>query len=177
LVFVLWLVTRADPLPMVGMYTIYGGLVAVALGFACLCVHVARSRITRHLSWGAAARECVLPLSLLLINFPAACGYTWTAIAIETRYVVTVTNESSFTVNGFVVRGGGCEADFDVLLPGERRSRGFHIQHDGDLQYEGAVGGTQVHGVVDGYVTPGLGGRMNILIRSQESVEVRKGGT
>jgi len=162
---------------MIGIFTICGGLVLVTLGVGCLFVHVALGRIKRQLSWGSLARGCALPLTLLLINFPAAFGFAWAAIAIETRYVVSVTNESSATVSGFVVRGGGCAADFGMLKPGERRSRGFYIQNDGELRYQGILGSSHIDGVVDGYVTPSQGGHKDILITSHGIVEVRGEGT
>ncbi len=169
-IFLLWLLVRWDLLMLAGVFTIYGGLLCVGGGFACLVKYwfVAGRGGVNHLAWR------ILAVALLqLANFPVAVGVVVAAHYVHTRFTVEVTNESGEPIRQMVVSGGGVKAIIEDVPAGERRTESFHFTQDGSLGYEFTHQGKIRSGVVEGYVTNGQGGRRSVLIHQDGTVFVR----
>ena len=171
-IFLLWLLTRWDWLMLAGLFTLYGGLAifligSISLGRFCWLAFRATELSQRRLwisTLGCAA--------LLLSNFPAAVAIIATGIAIETRYTVVVHNASSEPVSDVQVFGGGCEANFGTIAPGETAERSFWIQRDGTLKMCAVIDSKTHTNVVDGYVTHNQGGHVKIRINSDGEISI-----
>ena len=176
-IFVAWVVTRWRVLPIAGIFTIYAGPVSVGLGLLCLAIYTIQGYRLREHSPRHLLRQSLVTLALLLLNFPAAAGFTYAAILIETRYVVTVSNFSSSQVESFLVEGGGVHVELGPIRPGQSRSRGFYVQHDDQLVFRGSRSGVAFSGTIDGYVTNNLGGHKHVIVSSDGAISVEHGGT
>jgi hypothetical protein len=177
IIFVAWLATRSMNLALAGIFAIYAGLVFVGAGLLCLIVYFVRA-VRR----GAVTRRRLLAqsawaLGVLLLNFPAAAGFAYAAMLLETRYVVTVSNTGAKPVESFGVEGGGVEIELGPLAPGQTRHRGFYIQHDDELRFQALVNGRHVSGTLDGYVTNGEGGDVRVVIAPDGTVTAKQVGT
>lgn len=174
-IFLLWLLTRWDWLMLAGIFTIYGGVACVTGGLVCLIAYAVLARRTSRA--GNVTWRVVAVAFLLLVNFPVAGAVTWGAVYIETLYTVEVRNETSSPIERLAVSGGGVEVIFGDILPGTSRRTRFHILHDGSLTYRFRHHGEERHGVVEGYVTNGMGGHRALLIRPGGEVTVSDEGT
>lgn len=176
-IFLAWVAIRWTFFIFAGIVTIYVGLVSVGLGLLCLAVYTVQTYRRRELPRRRLRRQSVVTLVILLLNFPAAAAFTYAAILIETRYVVTVSNRSSSDVESFLIDGGGVHVELGSLRPGQTRSRGFYIQHDDRLSFSGSRSGVAFGGTLDGYVTNNVGGHKSVIISSDGSVRVEHEGT
>jgi hypothetical protein len=172
-IFAVWIVTRWDWLMGAGWFTLYAGLILVAVGaialgryrwLASLCSSKMTDRRFR-LSTCACA-------GLLLSNFPVAAGIIVAAVAIETGYTVVVKNASQAPLDHVRVVGGGCEMDYGSILPGQAVRRTCWIQHDGELNFSASGGGTKYAVQIDGYVTNGMGGYKTVTIKPDSAISV-----
>ena len=172
-IFLLWLITRWDWLMIAGAATLYGGVAAFFVGAAAvarMCWLALRSPDVprrRHL------RLILACSALLLANFAVAGGIIATVIAIETRYVVIIQNDSQQVLSGIRVRGGGCEADLGAIPPSGAARRALWIQQDGSLELLAASGTTAFTHTIDSYVTNGMGGKTTVVINRDASISVR----
>jgi hypothetical protein len=171
-IFLAWVAIRWTYLAAAGIITIYVGLVSVSVGLFCLAVVTVQTYRRQELPRRPLRRQLIVTLVILLLNFPAAAAFTYAAFLIETRYVVTVSNQSSSDVESFLVDGGGVHVELGPLRPGQSRSRGFYIQHDDGLSFSGSRSGVAFSGTLDGYVTINLGGHKNVVISPDGSVSV-----
>jgi hypothetical protein len=165
-VFLLWLLTRADGLMLLGVFVLFGGLAFFAVGVLALgryCWLAFRESRLPARFW-AATIACAL---LLLSNFPAAGAIMYAADALHSRYTVVVRNESGRPLEDVRVTGGGCEVVFGLIAPGDDEQRSFWIQHDGVLRIRADGLAEQP---ISGYVTNGMGGRTTVTVRADGTV-------
>lgn len=161
-IYILWLVTEWDPLMVAGIFTIWGGLACVAIGFVCAAIYAVKLRATGA-SPSPIARRVAKPLGLMLLNLPVALiifSLAWTTI---TRYELRLTNDSDAVIARFGMVAPGVEEVFDNVRPGESRSVGVHFEGDGSFKYEAEIGGVASAGLIEGYVTHNLGGEMSAV--------------
>jgi hypothetical protein len=172
-IFLLWVVTRWDWLIAAGMLTIMAGIVASLFGIACLVA----SRLDRPaVEIGGSRRESrrrIIALLIILSNFPVAASIVVAVDLIHTLYAVTIVNRGSVPVDNVVVAGGGVEIEFGSVAPGTTSERWFHVRNDGELVYRVRRGGEDVDGTIEGYVTNGFGGDMEVTFNHDGSIVVR----
>lgn len=156
-----------------GVATLYGGVAAFFVG----AVSLARVCWLALRSPDVPRRRHLMPIlacrALLLANFAVAGGIIATVIALETRYVVIIRNDSQQVLSGIRVRGGGCEADLGAIPPSGATRRSLWIQQDGSLEFLAASGTTALTHTIDGYVTNGMGGQTAVVINRDASISVR----
>ena len=109
---------------------------------------------------------------LLLVNFPAAAIFTLSAINVVTRYTVRVLNESGNAIESFVVTGPGVRVELGPVAPGHRVKRHLGFSGDGSLEFTARQGQSNFRGVLDGYVTGGLGGDTTIRVLPERQIEI-----
>lgn len=172
-IFLLWVLTRWDWLFVAGMLTIIAGVFVFLCGIACLTA----SRFDRPLGEvGGSRRETLRRITALLIllsNFPVAASIVVAVDTIRTRYVVTIVNHGSVPLDNVMVSGGGVEIYFGSVAPGAIAERWFNIRTDGKLVFRARRAGEDVDGTIEGYVTNGLGGDMEVTFNRDGSIEVR----
>jgi len=163
-IFVLWLVTRADVLMVAGLYVIYAGIGCGILGIGCLVgyLHSARAAITVR-------RNALVAGGLLVLNVPVCMAIIFAVIAIETRYVVTLTNESDVTIDHIALQGPEAHHVWTDVPAGTSVSQGLYFSGPGTLTFEGQVAHEQHTGHLSGYVTRGLGGSAHLRFTDERS--------
>lgn len=161
-IYLLWLVTEWDVLMVAGIFTIWGGLACVAIGFIAAAIYAFKLRATGAL-WGPIAGRIAKPVGLMLFNLPASIIIFSLAWSAATRYDVTLTNESESVIACFQMIAPGVKESFENVQPEESRSIGVHFQGDGPFKFEAEVGGVVSTGTIEGYVTHNLGGESVVL--------------
>lgn len=161
-IYLLWLVTEWDVLMVAGIFTIWGGLASVAIGFGAVAIYAFKLRVNGAL-WRDIAGRIAKPIGLMLFNLPACIvifSLAWSAV---TRYDVTLTNESESAIAHFQMVAPGVEESFEDVKPGESRSVGVHFSGDGPFYYMAEVNREVVRDTIEYYVTHNLRGEAEVL--------------
>jgi len=163
-IFLAWVLSRADWLMMAGIITIYVGVCSVAVGAVCLAIYLwkswrSRTVLRRRLLWHAIAI-----LALYAANFVGASAAVAGVFFLESRYTVSVVNESNIPLQAAKLEGGGVEVSLGDMPSGVTVKRSFFIEHDGELVLTGIHGTRRIEATVDGYVTNSLGGDKIVVL-------------
>lgn len=172
-IFLLWLIPRWEWLVIPGAAAIYGGVAAFFVGAVALarvCWLACRSPNIPRKRHVLAILACI---ALLLANVAMAGGIIAAVIAMKTRYLVIIRNDSTHVLSGIRVRGGGCEARLGAISPNGATRRSLWIQQDGSLEFLAVSGTTALTHTIDGYVTTGMGGQTTVVINRDASISVR----
>jgi hypothetical protein len=174
-IYISWRLTRAEWLMGAGLANIPAGLLMFLVGVVCLSmrstklsigapddVHRRRSKL-RKLAW-----------VLLTANFPAALLITLSSIDVETRYTVTVINESSAPIRSFLVSGPGVRAEMGPISPNGKAKEHLRFSGDGSLEFAAHLVESKTNGVIEDYVTGGLGGRNIVRVKPGGNIEVER---
>jgi hypothetical protein len=171
-VYLMWLFVRWDWLVFAGVFTVCGGLLCVAAGLASLVVYW---RLARRQGDVTNLRRRVAAVGFLLfVNFPAVFAVGVGAVHVKTRYTVAVRNESPSAVDRLELSGGGVHLILETVPAGRSREVSFRFTQDGCLRYGLRHDGREHRGVVEGYVTGGLGGHSVLVIDGDGQVSVRQ---
>ena len=171
-----WLLTGWHWLMAAGIVTLYGGLLLVFIGAVSLVAFAWTSVRGRSASCRQTIRQSLPVAGVLAVNFPVAVGIIAAVIHLETRYIVTIVNDSSVAVDSFVVSGGGVSVNVGSVPPGSKVRRSFFIKHDGTLTGKGKQDSRSIEGVIDGYVTNSSRGNKLVKIRPDGTLEVADKG-
>jgi hypothetical protein len=166
----MWLIFRADVLMAAGVITIYAGLASIVVGLICLAIYLWRNWRSSELPRRRLVWQTTLLIALFLANFVAASGFVYGAIMIETRYHLSITNGGKEPLQDVRVRVGTFGVDFGDIPAGETRKKGFWIEGEGELVLTATQGGQQLEAVADGYVTPNLGGDVEVTVNPSGEV-------
>ena len=164
LTFAAWLVTRWPWLMMAGVGVLWLGLAAFAIGATALARYFFSSRESGSVPRAAAGLRTLAAGALLLANFPIAIGIMAAVITVETTYGVTVVNASGGVVDEVRLFGGGQDVSLGSIAAGERSRARLRFREDGILEIQVFRGAASETEMIDGYVTPGLGGRITVII-------------
>jgi hypothetical protein len=163
-IFLLWTITRWRALMDAGLWVIVAGVGLSVTGCIALIAYIVFARrdpsLPRRTIWMRGTRAAFL----LLANYPVAAVILSAAIAIETRYTVTIHNHSSHPIEQARIEGGGVTVSFGAVAPGASVRRTFHFQDDGTLEFSGVYQGRIVGRQIESYVTSGLGGDTEIAL-------------
>lgn len=175
MIFVAWLITRQPWLMTAGAVTVYAGIglvasSAVALTWFFIVASREAAQPGRSVLWAVACGA-----GLIVIDFMTAIGMISAAVALETKYVIVVHNESSRPVYDAKVAGGCVDVGFGTIPPGASVKRTFWVKCDGSLGFSGKIGGANVVKIVSGYVTCGQRGREVITITPGEQIVISHG--
>ena len=171
-IFLAWLITGASWLMFAGLMTIYAGMCAIGVGTILLATHVWLSWRQREIARRRLIIQTIAVLALFAVNFLAAGGAVAGALAIDSRYTVSVTNQSAVPLQSVRAEGGGVAVDLGDVPPGETVTQSFWIVHDGQLALSGRYGSKEVHAIIDGYVTNGVGGDVTVSLDTNGDVSV-----
>lgn len=108
-------------------------------------------------------------LSVFLLIMLVISGLIY--IAWNTSYVVVVKNNKTDDVEKVVIEGGGCNVNFGRISSGDEKRKRFWIRKDGALTFATQQNPEPI--VVDGYVTPNLGGKTLVIIEADGEISIR----
>jgi hypothetical protein len=169
-IFLLWTVVRWPWLQTAGVVNICAGVVSVCVGAVCLVAYAVPS--VRANSDPRNGARIATAITALLINFPAVVLVLVLVGLIIERADVIVVNEGP-GIDRLVLYGGGAEIDFGAIPSGETRVSKVDFQQDGSLEFHANRGGQEIHGVVEGYVTPGQGLHAELMFSPSGDWSVR----
>lgn len=151
LIFLLWLIIRADAFEALGFFNILLGCVLVLAGSVNLAMFAfgeIRAGAARENNF---RRRVTLAALMLFGNFPLALSYVLLADALARAVTVHVHNSGSVPVNAVLCSPGGRD-ESDVIEPGETRRMRVNISGEGSLSLQLNRGGTQSETILNGYV-------------------------
>jgi len=172
--FLLWLATRWDRLFFAGTAVIYGGLALFVVGVGALVRYawLGLRQPPPHLPRRQIGINVASALSLLLLNFPAAWGIVTVGVALETRYVLTIRNDTARPLTRVRIFGGGASFRLPLLEPHETVAQAVWFSQDGELRFEADSNQQHLSQTVESYVTGGHGGRADVVVQSDAAVAV-----
>ena len=170
-IFVAWLLTRKDNFIPAGLVTIFVGLGSVAVAVVCLAIYLRRNWHSVEVSRQRLMWQATALISLILLNFVAAAGFVVAAVMIDTCYSLSITNQGNEPLRNVRVSVGGFGVDFKDIPAGGTAKRNFWIEGEGALILTALRGEQEIEGMVDGYVTPGMGGKIvKVIVDPQGEV-------
>ena len=95
-------------------------------------------------------------------------------IIVKTRYTVTVVNERVVPIKSFIVTGPNFRDELAPVPAKGKVTRHFHFSGDGSLDFEIQVDQVKTNGLIEGYVTPNLGGMNAVWLKADGRIEVGK---
>lgn len=169
LIFISWLVTRADWLMLAGIYNIMAGLALFVCGLVFLLVYGQKER---KISNNYPIKRTLISLGILLLNFPAAALAIYSAEYISSTNTATVINNSSFEVADMVLRERDRSYPFPPIAPGQEVTEEIHFKYEGSVDYKLSLNGSVKTGIMFGYVTGGMGESATMVITTDGAVEI-----
>ena len=150
-----WLLTPWRVLELFGVLNILLGLLCTLVGVPSLVVYLwdtwqtKQTRLRRRMTPG------IIAGAVLLANFPLCAFYVW----VSNLYTVRVVNATGATVNSFVVADpSGQTWELGPIPAGGRRSKMIDAEGEGAIGFSTKINGKVVPGVMEGYITGGMGG-------------------
>ncbi len=172
-VFALWYFTKVDMLVLVGIYTIIGGLISVLVAAFCLAIYIYQE-MRRKTSAKTLFQKGLLSGGVIVVNFPLAFILAFTAITMITSYSLTIRNDSSSTVSKIAITAPGVNRIVERVWPNDEATQRFKFKSDGVLQFSATQNENEFGGIIEGYVTSGMGGESIIVIKDNGKYEVIK---
>ncbi len=163
-IFVAWLVTRAFWLMYAGMLTIYAGVASVFLAIVCVIAAIIIAKMQKESPRRRVSHHVLGVLILVISNFIAAGVCVVAVVVIQTRYTITVVNQSDQPLQDVSVLGGGVHAYLGDIPPGGTASDSFWIGSDGELVLTATHGSDNIDTIVDDYVTNGMGADLHVTL-------------
>ncbi|MDX1402349.1 MAG: hypothetical protein R3245_10535 [Kiloniellales bacterium] len=153
-IFAAWLRNDSDVLEVIGLLTIFGGVVVVAIGIVCLVTFgiKAREKATVNRTGTTAA------VAVLALNFPLCAFYVYIAFAMESAYLVTVVNRSDLSIENLMLtdpRGHRFQAS--SVGPGRVHRLCPHFSGEGAVNYSFELDGEVRTGILIGYLADPIG--------------------
>lgn len=116
-------------------------------------------------------------LGIVVVSFVTLLlvGLVTTSVMMKTEYVLTTKNESaSYIVNVVLMgQGPGREVSLGLISPGSEIQHSFYTGPDGPLEYEATWNGEIHTGVVEGYLTSGIGGNGELIFKSSGEIVIK----
>jgi hypothetical protein len=151
LIFLLWLKTRLEVFPVLGMFTILAGL--------CL-IPIASFSAGRYVrACGTAGTEPRLHYLrfanvLIVLNVFLAIALAVAAYQITTRITVIVTNKSDAPLDQVTIESPSSDTVIGPIAPGQSVRRTLRVTNDGTVSFTLKRDGTNVPIPKDVYVDP-----------------------
>jgi hypothetical protein len=166
LTFASWLATGWRELMMAGLIVLYLGFAAFIIGVMAVTRFLIAARESGQVSFKKARRKALAASALLLANFPAAAAIIFAVGLLETTYSVTVVNASGGAVDEVRLFGGGRDVSLGSIAAGGRSRARLRFREDGVLEIQVFRGTASETEMIVGYVSPGQGGRMTVIIEA-----------
>lgn len=159
-IFISWLIVRNNFLAILGIFTIYLGILAFVIGIF-LCIF----ELTKIRNDTAHNRRIISYALLLVINIPIALLLAYSAFLIETAYTITIINKSNYSIKDCVVKGGGVSKNIGSIPSGNKESITFWVKEDGSLSLIYKISNDEKKIPFNEYVTHSTGGKRVIEVK------------
>ena len=173
IIFLAWYFTRLNKLLLLGIFTIYGGLATVIIGIICLTVYLVLQFRINHSFSRNIVKQGLFSGSILFANFPVTAIIVILVIKIATTFTVVIANKSGSIIDNFVLTGPGVNIDMGPIAPNENAKHSFNVAHDGVLKFKAGQKNNETEGIVEDYVTSGIGGKKLVIIDSEKKFTVK----
>ena len=159
---------------IVGTAILTGGMALFCLGLVTLGVYLMRGR-RQGVPGRDLAKNTLMTLLLLMVNFPAALACIWVAGDSIGHVRLHLVNESTTVVENLNITWPGGEKYIGDLDPLGRGRVSFLVSGDGSVDFTARQGGEPCEGNLIGYVTPNMGETDDVAFLGdcQVSVEMR----
>ena len=176
LIYLAWRVTRWDALPGLGLLNIICGLVLSLIGVVCLIGYLIRELRQPRIPQATLFVQVLLVSGLLLVNYLAATLFVMSAVDLMAQCTLHVANESTSTIESFVLIGPGVRVEAGPIQPGGSTSRTLDFQGDGMLKFAAKQQNVSFDGLLVDYVTSGMGGEIVVRVKPDSKFEVQNNG-
>ncbi len=172
-IFAGWYRTQAGWLAAAGLADIGVGLALLPAGLFCLHRY---SRVVDRAGTPGWFRHSMLGLVLLIGNVPAAVGFVYAAAYVASAYRVVIENDSTAPVRELMLRSPMGQYSVGEVAPGRSVERIFRFAGEGEVTYSALIGERRIDGLLDGYVSSGIGGTTTLTFTASGNAEVRSTG-
>lgn len=141
LIFLLWLKTRSQIFPLLGLLTMLAGVCLIPVAWFSASRHVRACRATH-----AEPRLYYLHFAdaLIVLNVFFAVGLAVAAYQITTRITVIVTNKSDTPLDQVTIESPTDDTVIGPIAPGQSVRRTLRINNDGAVSFTVTRNGTDV---------------------------------
>jgi len=149
-IFVSWLLTGARWLMLAGLYNLGIGILLFIIGFMSVVLIIAYNRFEKRNLFA----KTIIPLVLLLSNFPAAATILSTVEYLEKSHMVYVQNNMSEPIDKIVFTDpANHQFVIDDLDPHTKVTKRFLFRGEGTVNYRIQDDSIQKSGMLIGYIT------------------------
>lgn len=170
-IYVAWYFTRENWLEAAGLINIFLGFCLFCLGILSLGVYVYKENKANSSGY---LKRCLLPLFVLLINFPVAGAIIDSANFIKTTFTVSIKNDSNIPITDFVLSERDKSYKVDILPAGGAVKQEFHFIYEGSVYYHFSLNGKKYEGIMFGYVSHHGGSNAVMVISEDRKVLVKE---
>jgi hypothetical protein len=172
IIFGAWLPTRAVFLQMLGLIALCLGVILFFVGAFALLRYRHLAKLNPHNTPQQVLRASLRCWFVLLINFPISWAIINGVSAIESCYTVTAENKSNLAFEDIQIRGGGNNEALGNIGPGEQATYRLFFDSEGAVEISAKHRGERLKATLDGYVSPGLGGRADVVFQADATINV-----
>jgi len=171
LIFFSWLMTRSSWLMAAGIINLLSGLCLFIVGLVCFGVYLHKVKsVPLHVPlWYR-----ILPILILLTNFPVAATIMYVVNDIETTSVITIVNNSEYPVTEFYLQERDKKHEVGSVLPGEVKKESFHFRQEGTVMYFFRLKENDYNDIMFGYVTNGMAKTGSLTISRSRTITVEQ---
>ncbi len=168
-VFLFWLVSRWEVLKLVGFFVILTGIACI-LGGAIALIFSLRQSLTQGYPIKKNLPKWTLITAIFLSNFLAAGAIIVSVLTIESRYTVRIVNQSKQKLSSITITGAGCLIEVPDLPASASTSQHFYVKQDGTLTIKFKTDDSEMEGVIEDYVTNGMGGSAKVTVDENKTI-------
>jgi len=173
-IIALYWMTEWHVLMLAGFFTILAGVISVLAGGGILFLFWLRERRLERYSQGALRVRVLVASILLASNFPAAWACMMAGVELDSRMTVTVLNQGTTRIDSFVLTAPGFTKELGPIPAGGKAKCIVHVTRDGPMDFTSRAGTITSGGIVDGYVTDGIGGRWDVTMDGAHKVSAKR---
>lgn len=168
LIFITWLISRADWLALAGVYTIMAGLMLFVFGLLFLVIYWIKER-----KFGNAypIKRSLISLGILLLNFPVLLLILYFHDYISNTVTVRVVNNFPFAITDMTLFERDHLCVYPPIAPGQEVIEHFHFKFEGSIHYRLSLAGSKKEGIAFGYVSSGTSNSTVMVITEDGEVE------
>ncbi|MBW8017196.1 MAG: hypothetical protein FVQ82_13515 [Planctomycetes bacterium] len=171
LVFVFWYFSMMRIFEVIGVFTVLGGLVSVAIGTICL-VKFLFQQIDENAPSKILRGKGLLSGGLLASNFLLVVIIFFAVLYLYSTNILTIRNDSSSVISNVTITAPGVQLNTGAIKPGKKKSRRIRHKGDGALQFTAIQNDIEYSGVIEGYVI--AGDKYILTVNDVNDFKVRK---